>query len=45
MTDKPKRISAKVRTAINAMVDGDVKTVTDAADKAGISREHLSRQR
>jgi hypothetical protein len=42
--DKPKPISKKVRTAIDAMVRGDCKTVTDAADRAGISREHLSRE-
>ena len=44
MTDKPKRISAKVKAAIDAMVDGTVKTVTAAADHAGLSREHLSRE-
>ena len=44
MTDKPKRISVKVRAAIDAMVDGTAKTVTAAADHAGLSREHLSRE-
>jgi hypothetical protein len=44
MTDKPKRISAKVRAAVDAMVAGTAKTITDAADHAGISREHLSRE-
>jgi hypothetical protein len=44
MTDKPKRISAKVRVAIDAMVAGTTKTITDAADHAGLSREHLSRE-
>jgi len=44
MTDRPKRISAKVRAAIDAMVAGDAKTITDAADRAGLSREHLSRE-
>jgi hypothetical protein len=44
MTDKPKRISAKVRNAIDVMVDGTAKTVTAAADHAGLSREHLSRE-
>jgi hypothetical protein len=43
-TEKAKPISKKVRTAIDAMVRGECKTVTDAADKAGISREHLSRE-
>jgi hypothetical protein len=42
--DRPRRISHKVRTAITAMVAGDVKTITDAAEKAGLSREHLSRE-
>ncbi|MGZ3283295.1 MAG: hypothetical protein ACXU9A_11620, partial [Xanthobacteraceae bacterium] len=44
MTDKPKRISVKVRAAVDAMVAGTVKTVTDAADHVGLSREHLSRE-
>ena len=29
--DKPKRISKRVHTAIDAMVAGDVKTIADAA--------------
>lgn len=41
---KEKSISKKVRAAIDAMVAGEVKTITDAATKAGISREHLSRE-
>ncbi|HEV2159565.1 hypothetical protein [Bradyrhizobium sp.] len=44
MSEKPKPISAKVRAAIDAMVAGDARTITDAAVKAGISREHLSRE-
>ena len=44
MSDKPKRISAKVRAAIEAMVAGTATTITDAADHAGLSREHLSRE-
>jgi hypothetical protein len=44
MSDKPKRISAKVRAAIDAMVEGTAKTITAAADHAGLSREHLSRE-
>jgi hypothetical protein len=43
-TAKTKPISTKVRQAIDAMVRGDVKTVTDAAATAGLSREHLSRE-
>jgi hypothetical protein len=42
--DKPRRISAKVRTAIDALVAGEAVTVTAAAEKAGLSREHLSRE-
>lgn len=41
---KPKRISVKVRTAIDALVAGDVKTIVAAAQSAGLSREHLSRE-
>jgi hypothetical protein len=44
ITDRPKRISHKVRTAIDAMVAGTAKTITDAAAYAGLSREHLSRE-
>jgi hypothetical protein len=44
MTDKPKRISAKVRAAIDAMVDGTARTVTAATEHVGLSREHLSRE-
>ncbi|MGX4772007.1 hypothetical protein ACWAUC_19730 [Bradyrhizobium guangdongense] len=47
MTDKPAKprgISKKIMAAIDAMVHGDAKTVTDAAVVAGISREHLSRE-
>jgi hypothetical protein len=43
-TDRPKPISKKIRAAIDAMVSGDAKTITDAAEKAGLSREHLSRE-
>lgn len=41
---RPKPISAKVREAIASMVAGDTKTVTAAAEKVGITREHLSRE-
>lgn len=44
MSERPKRISGKVRAAIEALVEGSCKTVTDAAAHAGISREHLSRE-
>jgi hypothetical protein len=40
----PKRISKKVRAAVDIMVGGDVKTIPDAARQAGLSREHLSRE-
>jgi hypothetical protein len=33
-----------VRVAIDAMVDGTAKTITAAAEHAGLSREHLSRE-
>jgi hypothetical protein len=39
----PKRISAKVRAAIDAMVSGDCKKICDAAAKVGLARESLSR--
>jgi hypothetical protein len=39
----PKRISKKVRAAIDAMVSGDCKKVCDAAAKVGLARESLSR--
>jgi hypothetical protein len=42
--DKPRRISRRIRAACDALVHGDVKTVTDAATKANLSREHLSRE-
>ena len=41
---RPKPISAKVREATASMVAGDCKTVTAAAEKVGITREHLSRE-
>jgi hypothetical protein len=39
----PKRISAKVRAAIGFMVNGDCKKICEAAEKAGLARESLSR--
>jgi hypothetical protein len=41
--DAPKRISKKVRAAIDAMVAGECKTIQEAAAKAGLARESLSR--
>ncbi len=38
-----RRISKKVRVAIDAMVSGESKTIVDAAAKAGLARESLSR--
>jgi hypothetical protein len=38
------RISRKVRQAIDEMVSGRAKTITAAAEAAGLSREHLSRE-
>lgn len=42
--DKNRRISRRIKAACDALVHGDVKTVTDAAAKANLSREHLSRE-
>jgi len=39
----PKRISKKVRAAIDAMVSGEFKRICDAAAKVGLARESLSR--
>jgi hypothetical protein len=39
----PKRISKKVRAAIDAMVSGECKRIKDAAEKVGLARESLSR--
>ncbi|MGY0573879.1 hypothetical protein ACTGJ9_024675 [Bradyrhizobium sp. RDM12] len=44
MSEKPKSISLKVRTAVDALVEGSAKDITAAAELAGLSREHLSRQ-
>jgi hypothetical protein len=41
--DAPKRISKKVRTAIDLMVNGECKKICDAAEKVGLARESLSR--
>jgi phage terminase small subunit len=38
-----RRITAKVRRGIDALVNGDVKTITEAAEKAGLARESLTR--
>ena len=39
----PKRISKKLRAAIDAMVNGDCKSIREAAEKVGLVRESLSR--
>jgi hypothetical protein len=39
----PRRISKKVRAAIDAMVSGDCKQIKEAAAKVGLARESLSR--
>jgi hypothetical protein len=44
VAEAPKRISKKIRAAIDAMVAGEAKTITEAAAVAGCSREHLSRE-
>jgi hypothetical protein len=37
-------IPMKIRGACAALVSGEVKTITAAAEKVGLSREHLSRE-
>lgn len=44
ITDRTRPISRRIRAACDALVHGDVKTVTEAAAKANLSREHLSRE-
>ena len=39
----PKRISKRVRAAIDLMVRGECKQIKDAAEKVGLARESLSR--
>ena len=39
----PRRISKKVRAAIDAMVSGKCKRICDAAEHVGLARESLSR--
>jgi hypothetical protein len=39
----PKRISKKVRAAIDLMVSGDCRKIVDAAARVGLARESLSR--
>jgi hypothetical protein len=39
----PKRISKKVRAAIDAMVSGECRQIKEAAAKVGLARESLSR--
>jgi hypothetical protein len=39
----PKRISKKLRAAIDAMVNGDCKSIREAGEKVGLVRESLSR--
>jgi hypothetical protein len=43
-SEKRKPVSRKVRAAVDAMVSGNAKTITAAAEAAGVSREHLSRE-
>lgn len=40
---KPKRVPRKVRHAIRLILSGEVTTVKAAAERAGLSREHLSK--
>ena len=39
-----RRISKKVRSGIEALVSGQCKTIAAAAEKAGLSREHFTRE-
>jgi hypothetical protein len=39
-----RRISKKVRSGIDALVSGQCKTIRDASEKAGLSREHFTRE-
>ncbi|MEK9281181.1 hypothetical protein MTR72_16425 [Bradyrhizobium sp. ISRA442] len=38
-----RHISKRMKVALDALVHGEVSSVTEAAEKAGLSREHLSR--
>jgi hypothetical protein len=40
---RPKRISKKITAAIDLMVSGECKKITDATEKVGLARESLSR--
>jgi hypothetical protein len=42
--EKNRPVPKKVRAACDALVSGDAKTITAAAEKAGLTREYLSRQ-
>ena len=39
-----KRISPRMKEAIRLLQSGEARTVTEAADKAGMNREHVHRQ-
>jgi hypothetical protein len=41
--ERPRRISKKITTAIDLMVSGECKKITEAAEKVGLARESLSR--
>ena len=42
--DGPKRVTKRIRAAIDAMVFGEAQNITQAAKVAGLSREHLSKE-
>jgi hypothetical protein len=44
LPERSRPISRRIRAACDALVHGDVKTITEAAAKANLSREHLSRE-
>jgi hypothetical protein len=43
VAESPYRVSKKVQAAIDLMVSGQCKKISDAAEKVGLARESLSR--
>jgi hypothetical protein len=41
---KPRPITKKIRAAVDALVHGDARSITEAANRAGLTRSHLSRE-
>jgi hypothetical protein len=40
--ERKQRITKRIRAAVEAITSGDAKNITEAAEKAGITRQHLS---